>query len=108
MTLIRMMLARLRAYRVQVSIVLVLIVIQTILGLYLPNLTADIINNGITVGNVGYIWHTGAWMLALTLLSGVAAVVATYFASRTSHPLTRMASLARSPTSAWVSPLAFT
>jgi len=84
MTLIRMMLARLRAYRVQVSIVLVLIVIQTILGLYLPNLTADIINNGITVGNVGYIWHTGAWMLALTLLSGVAAVVATYFASRTS------------------------
>ena len=84
MTLVRMMLVRLRAYRVYVSIVLALIVVQTILGLYLPNLTADIINNGITVGNVGYIWHTGAWMLALTLLSGVAAVVATYFASRTS------------------------
>jgi ATP-binding cassette subfamily B protein len=79
-----MMLARLRPYRLQVSIVLGLIVIQTVLGLYLPNLTADIINNGIAVGNVGYIWHTGAWMLALTLLSGVAAVIATYFASRTS------------------------
>jgi ATP-binding cassette subfamily B protein len=79
-----MMMSRLRPYRLQVSIVLGLIVIQTVLGLYLPNLTADIINDGIAVGNVGYIWHTGAWMLALTLLSGVAAVIATYFASRTS------------------------
>ena len=60
MTLIRMMLARLVPYRVQVSIVLALIVVQTVLGLYLPNLTADIINNGITKGDVGYIWHTGA------------------------------------------------
>lgn len=84
MTLVRMMLTRLRLYRLQVSIVLGLIVIQTVLGLYLPNLTADIINNGIAKGDVGYIWGTGAWMLALTLLSGVAAVIATYFASRTS------------------------
>jgi len=83
-TLVRMMLTRLRLYRLQVSIVLGLIVIQTVLGLYLPNLTADIINNGIAKGDVGYIWRTGGWMLALTLLSGVAAVIATYFASRTS------------------------
>jgi ATP-binding cassette subfamily B protein len=79
-----MMLARLRPYRVQVSVVLGLIVIQTVLGLYLPNLTADIINNGISKGNVGYIWNTGAVMLALTLVQGVTAVIATYFASRTS------------------------
>jgi ATP-binding cassette subfamily B protein len=79
-----MMLTRLRPYRWLVAIVLGLIVIQTVLGLYLPNLTADIINNGIAKGDVGYIWRTGAWMLALTLLSGVAAVIATYFASRTS------------------------
>jgi ABC-type multidrug transport system fused ATPase/permease subunit len=79
-----MMLTRLRPYRWLVAIVLGLIVIQTVLGLYLPNLTADIINNGIVVGDVGYIWRTGAWMLGLTLLSGVAAVIATYFASRTS------------------------
>ena len=84
MTLIRMMLARLVPYRLQVSIVLALIVVQTVLGLYLPNLTADIINNGITKGDVGYIWRTGGVMLGLTLLSGVAAIVATYFAARTS------------------------
>ncbi|MGD1053798.1 MAG: ABC transporter permease, partial [Candidatus Dormibacteria bacterium] len=84
MTLVRMMLTRLRPYRWLVTIVLGLIVIQTVLGLYLPNLTADIINKGISVGDVGYIWRTGAWMLGLTLLSGVAAVIATYFASRTS------------------------
>ena len=84
MTLVRLMLARLRPYRWQVSLVLALIVGQTVLGLYLPNLTADIINNGVAKGDVGYIWNTGAVMLALTLLSGVTAVVATYFASRTS------------------------
>ena len=84
MSLIRMMRTRLRPYRMQVSLVLALIVIQTVLGLYLPNLTADIINNGIAKGDVSYIWRTGGLMLALTLVQGLIAVVATYFASRTS------------------------
>jgi ATP-binding cassette subfamily B protein len=84
MTLLRMMRSRLRPYWRQVSLVLVLIVGQTVLGLYLPNLTADIINNGIAKGDVGYIWRTGGFMLALTLAQGTIAVVATYFASRTS------------------------
>jgi ATP-binding cassette subfamily B protein len=79
-----MMLASLRPYRWPVSIVLALIVAQTVLGLYLPNLTADIINHGVAVGNVGYIWRTGAVMLVLTLVQGMTAVVATYFAARTS------------------------
>ena len=84
MSLIRMMRTRLRPYRMQVSLVLALIVIQTVLGLYLPNLTADIINNGIAKGDVSYIWRTGGLMLVLTLVQGLIAVVATYFASRTS------------------------
>ena len=84
MSLVRMMGVRLRPYRLQVSLVLALIIGQTVLGLYLPNLTADIINNGIAKGDVSYIWSTGALMLALTLASGTLAVVATYFASRIS------------------------
>ena len=67
MTLVRLMLTRLRPYRWPVSIVLVLIVGQTVLGLYLPNLTADIINNGISKGDVGYIWSTGVVMLVLQM-----------------------------------------
>jgi ATP-binding cassette subfamily B protein len=84
MSLMRMMGVRLRPYRLQVAVVLALIIGQTVLGLYLPNLTADIINNGIAKGDVSYIWNTGAFMLGLTLASGILAVVATYFASRTS------------------------
>jgi ATP-binding cassette subfamily B protein len=84
MTLIRMLRTRLQPYRAQVSIVLVLTVIQTVLGLYLPNLNADIINNGVAKGDVSYIWRTGGVMLALTVVQGAIAIVAVYWASRTS------------------------
>ena len=84
MTLIRLLRTHLRPYRVQVCIVVAMIVAQTVLGLYLPNLTADIINNGIAKGDVGYIWRTGGVMLAITLIQGVIAIIAVYWASRTS------------------------
>ena len=84
MTLIRMLRKRLRPYWRQVSAVVVLIVLQTGVGLYLPNLTANIINYGIAEGDIGYIWRTGAVMLALTVAQGAIAIVAVYWASRTS------------------------
>jgi ATP-binding cassette subfamily B protein len=64
--------------------VVVLITCQTILGLYLPNLTADIINNGIAKGDIPYIWRTGGAMLGVTVVQGVVAIIAVYWASRTS------------------------
>ncbi|HTD80080.1 MAG TPA: ABC transporter ATP-binding protein, partial [Chloroflexota bacterium] len=51
-------------------------------NLYLPNLTADIINNGVVKGDVGYIWRTGAAMLVITLLVSVLQVISVYFAAR--------------------------
>jgi len=82
--LIRMMRERLARYRGQVTLVVLLTVVQTVIGLYLPNLTANIINFGIANGNIGYIWDTGALMLGLTLVQGVVAIVAVYWASRIS------------------------
>lgn len=61
-----------------------LITCQTILGLYLPNLTADIINNGVSTGNIPYIWRTGGVMLGVTVVQGIIAIIAVYWASRTS------------------------
>ncbi len=55
---------------------------QTVANLYLPNLNADIINNGVIKGNLGYIWTTGGLMLGITLALGVVSIVAVYFASR--------------------------
>ena len=84
MALIRMMRERLARYRGPVVLVVALTALQTAVGLYLPNLTANIINDGIAKGNIGYIWGTGALMLGLTLVQGVVAVVAVFWASRIS------------------------
>jgi len=82
--LIRMMRVRLARYRGPAALVVLLTALQTGVGLYLPNLTANIINDGIAKGNITYIWETGALMLGLTLVQGVVAVVAVYWASRIS------------------------
>ena len=71
-------------YRTEVAIVTVLLLIQSIANLYLPNLNADIINNGVAKGDTDYIWRTGAVMLAVTLVLGVLAIIGVYFASRAS------------------------
>ena len=71
-------------YRTEVAIVTVLVFIQSIANLYLPNLNADIINNGVAKGDTEYIWRIGAVMLAVTLVLGVLAIISVYFASRAS------------------------
>ena len=71
-------------YRTEVAIVTVLLLIQSVANLYLPNLNADIINNGVAKGDTDYIWRIGAVMLAVTLVLGVLAIVGVYFASRAS------------------------
>jgi ATP-binding cassette, subfamily B, multidrug efflux pump len=78
-----------RPYRRQVALVVALLLVQAIANLYLPNLNADIINNGVAKGDVGYIWRTGAFMLALAIGVGILAIIAVYFASRTSMALGR-------------------
>jgi ATP-binding cassette subfamily B protein len=82
--LIRLLRAYLRPYSRAVSIVVVLVFIQTVGNLYLPNLNADIINNGVVKGDVAHIWRTGALMLGITAVLGVIAVIAVYWASRAS------------------------
>src|ERR1041384_2355652 len=82
--LIRLLRTYLRPYLPQVLVVVVLVAIQSIGNLYLPNLNADIINNGVVKGDVGYIWRTGGLMLGITAVMGVIAVIAIYWASRAS------------------------
>ena len=76
-------------YTGQVCLVVTLLIVQAVSNLYLPNLTADIINNGIEKGDIGYIWTTGGWMLGITLVVGVMSMVAVYFASKISMGLGR-------------------
>ncbi|MFF3568105.1 ABC transporter ATP-binding protein [Nocardia jiangxiensis] len=66
--LIRLLRTFAAPYRAQLAGVVVLQLVAVIAMLYLPTLNADIIDNGVTKGDIGYIWRTGLWML---LVSGV-------------------------------------
>ncbi len=62
-------------------------VIQVIASLYLPNLTSDIVNNGVAKGDISYIWQVGIKMAAFSLISILAAVCNVFLASTTSQTL---------------------
>ncbi len=72
----------LRPYKKQVYLILLMLLIQAIASLYLPNLNADLINNGVAKGNVGYIWHIGEIMLASSALVLGASIWLAYLAAR--------------------------
>lgn len=72
----------LKPYYKEIIIAIVLLVVQAISNLFLPNLNADIINNGIAKGDLSYIIRTGGIMLFFTLLLSVAAIIATYYSSK--------------------------
>jgi len=53
-------------YRWPLVFVMVLLLVQAIANLYLPELNADIINNGVAKGDTDYILRTGGFMLLVT------------------------------------------
>jgi ATP-binding cassette subfamily B multidrug efflux pump len=81
--LVRILRTYLRPYRRWLSYVVALQLISTLAALYLPSLNADIIDNGVSKGDTGYIMRVGLWMLAVSFVQIAASVVAVYFGSRT-------------------------
>jgi ATP-binding cassette subfamily B protein len=71
----------LRPYGGPVALVIVLLLVQALANLLLPNLNADIINNGIAKGDNAYILRVGAVMLLVTLLLGIASIIAVYWSA---------------------------
>jgi len=62
--------------------VLVFQIAQSLASLWLPTLQADIIDDGVLTGDIGFIWRTGGVMLAISLAQILCAVTAVYFGSR--------------------------
>jgi ATP-binding cassette subfamily B multidrug efflux pump len=71
-------------YTRPILFVLGLLLVQAIANLYLPELNADIINNGVAVGDTDYIVRTGGFMLVVTLALGIASIIGVYYAARIS------------------------
>jgi ATP-binding cassette subfamily B protein len=78
----RLLLRYLRPYRWLLAGVLVFQLGSALAMLYLPSLNADIIDQGVAVGDTGYIWRTGGFMLAVSFGQILASIIATYFAAR--------------------------
>ena len=79
----------LRPYAPQLLLVMGLLLIQAIGNLYLPDLNADIINNGVVRGDTDYILRVGAFMLLITVIVGIAAVASVYFSSLVANAFAR-------------------
>lgn len=62
---------------------------QSIAALALPNLNAEIIDEGVVTGDTGFILRTGALMLGITLVQIACAVIAVYFGAKTAMGLGR-------------------
>ncbi|MFG2227352.1 ABC transporter ATP-binding protein [Streptomyces sp. NPDC048644] len=87
--LVRLAWAHLRPHRRSISLIVLLQLVQTLATLYLPTLNADIIDNGVVKGDTGYIFGTGGFMIAVTLLQILCAIGAVYFGARTAMALGR-------------------
>lgn len=73
--------AKLKPWRIPILATFVIVFCQCMCDLYLPNLMSDIVNKGITNGDVNYILRIGALMLLVALGSSFCAVIASYLSS---------------------------
>lgn len=65
-------------YRYRIALMLLMLFFQVLGTLYLPTLTADIVNHGIVRGDTGYVLKTGGFMLLAALLTAGVSVLETY------------------------------
>ena len=69
-------------YRRPLALVIALLFVQAIANMYLPELNAEIINNGVVKGDLNFIWRTGGLMILITLVFGGASVIGTYWGAK--------------------------
>lgn len=87
--LTRLLRTHLAPYRTWLVAVVLLQGLGVLAALYLPSLNADIIDDGVTTGDTGYIVRVGAVMLGVSLVQGAGAVGAAWFGARTAMSVGR-------------------
>ena len=83
MDLVRILFTRSAPYTLYVIAVLILQALSTAATLYLPSLNAKIIDEGVSKGDIDYIWDTGAIMLIVAFVQVITAIGAVWCGSRT-------------------------
>lgn len=78
-----------RVSLVSAIMAVIFMVVQVLADLYLPTLTSNIIDKGVATGDIDYIWQTGFVMIGFSVISILAAIGNTFFATRESQKLGR-------------------
>ncbi|WP_342320178.1 ABC transporter ATP-binding protein [Corynebacterium mayonis] len=89
MDLVTILIRASRPYKGYVGLIVLLQFITSLATLYLPDLNAKIIDEGVVNADVDYIWRIGALMLLVAFVQVIAAVAAVWFAARTAMGLGR-------------------
>ncbi|MGB3366673.1 MAG: ABC transporter ATP-binding protein [Acidaminobacteraceae bacterium] len=69
--------------------IIILVFVQVMAELYLPTLMSDIVDIGILKNDINYIFRVGLYMVFIALIGTVAAILASYYASKTSSSFGR-------------------
>ncbi|MGM0125311.1 ABC transporter ATP-binding/permease [Enterococcus sp. AZ194] len=78
-----------RVSLVSAIMAVIFMIVQVLADLYLPTLTSNIIDKGVAKGDIDYIWQTGFVMIGFSIISIIAAIGNTFFATRESQKLGR-------------------
>ncbi len=87
--LYRLVRTHMRPYAVPLGVLLALQLAATLASLYLPSLNGRIIDEGVAVGNTGFILSAGAWMLVVSFIQILATIAATRIGAQTAASLGR-------------------
>jgi len=73
----------LRPFRAAIAAILVLVLLQSLSNLYLPTLTADIVDKGIVHKDIAYILRVGGVMLLIAAGGTICSIAASFLSSTT-------------------------
>lgn len=84
MDFLKLLASRARPYAGHIVAIIVLQTTSTMATLYLPSLNARIIDEGVSQGDVPFIWHIGRIMLGVAFVQVITACIAIWFGARAS------------------------
>ena len=76
------LLKNLKPYIGFIVLIFVLVFLQSLADVYLPNLMSDIVDKGIVNNDKGYIIDTGLKMIVVTIGGGIVTIVASFFTAK--------------------------
>ena len=68
-------------YRNRIALMLLLLFFQVLGTLYIPTLTANMVNHGIIQGDLDYVWKTSGLMLLVALATAVVSIIVIYLST---------------------------